>query len=266
MAIALSILTVVGRVDTANALRQAKACARRAIELDDTLSEAHAAHAVTLMFCDFQLAEALREAQRGFELDPRSVVTRYCFGQTLAAAGRLDEAIEVLGEGCDLDPLMAPINYAYGLVLNYAHRWDEAVVQYRRTLEISPNFFLAHAMLGVALARAGRKAEAMAHVNQGKPDSVSELVKAHVAAILGDRELALSILARRDAAPPAVAAYFAAAVYGFLGDLDKGFAELERAWELRFAILASAKVNPSLDPFRDDPRWERFIKSLNLGI
>jgi hypothetical protein len=78
--------------------------------------------------------------------------------------------------------------------------------------------------------------------------------------------MAESLLAKRDAASPAATAYFAATIYGVFGDLDKGFAELERARELRFAVLGSAAVNPSLDPFRSDPRWQPFLRSLNLGV
>ena len=78
--------------------------------------------------------------------------------------------------------------------------------------------------------------------------------------------MAESVLARRDSAAPAAGAYFAAIIYGALGQLDEGFAELERARDLRFGILGTAAVNPSFDPFRSDPRWVPFLQSMNFGL
>lgn len=265
MAVAHTMLTVVGRVDTAQAFGQAKACARRAIELDEALSEAHAALSLTEVFCDFNLAEALWQGERALELNPDSAITRYAYAQTLSACGRLDEAIEQAREGCAIDPLMAPMNYCYGLLLYYQRRWDEAEAQLQRTLEIHPNFLMARAVRGIVLARSGRFSEAMAQVNEllnKEPDSVWELLLAYVAALAGQREEAESILAQLDSAALADGAYFAATIYGALGELDSGFAELERARDLAFAVLATAAVNPALDPFRSDPRWEPFLRSI----
>ena len=265
MAIAHTMLTVVSRVDTAQAFGQAKGCARRAIELDETLSEAHAALSLTEVLCDFNLAEALWRGERALELNPDSAIARYAYAQTLSACGRLDEAIEQAREGCAIDPLMAPINYCYGLLLYYQRRWDEAEAQLQRTLEIHPNFSMAQAVRGIALARSGRFSEAMAQVNEllnRGPDSVWELLPAYVAALAGNREEAESIVVQRDSATLADGAYFAATVYGALGELDSGFAELERARDLGFAVLAAAAVDPSLDPFRSDPRWEPFLRSI----
>ena len=121
----------------------------------------------------------------------------------------------------------------------------------------------------LVLARLGRFPEAMAQVEQflsDKPDTVWELLLAQVTLLAGDRGKAEEILARRDASGTGVAAFLAAVIFGALGELDKGFAELERARDLRFAILATAKINPSFDPFRSDPRWEPFVKSMNFGV
>jgi eukaryotic-like serine/threonine-protein kinase len=265
MAVAHAMLPVVGRVDTAQAFGEARACARRAIELDEELSEAHAALGITQMFCDFNLAEALWEAERALELNPNSGIARYAYAQTLSACGRLDEAIEQARAGCEIDPLMAPINYCYGLLLYYQRWWDEAEAQLQRTLEIDPNFLMARAMLGIVLARSERFSEARAQVNEllsEGPDFVWKLLQAYVAALAGEREEAESILAQPDSAALADGAYFSATIYGALGELDSGFAELERARDLGFAVLATAAVNPALDPFRSDPRWEPFLRSI----
>jgi non-specific serine/threonine protein kinase len=265
MAIAHTMLTVVSRVDTAQALVQAKDCARRALELDEALSEAHAALCLAEVFCDFNLSEALWQGERALELNPDSAIARYAHAQALAACGRIEDAIEQAREGCTIDPLMAPINYCYGLLLYYQRRWDEAEAQLQRTLEIRPDFSMARAVRGIALARSERFSEALDQVNEvlnNEPDPAWELLLAYVGALAGERAEAESILAQVDAAALADGAYVAATIYGALGDLDRGFAELEHARDHGFAVLATAAVNPALDPFRSDPRWEPFLRSI----
>jgi serine/threonine protein kinase/Tfp pilus assembly protein PilF len=264
MAIAYAILTVVGKIDTRYALDQAKTCARRAIELDETLCEAHAALGLTQMFSDFNLPAALREGEKALDLNPNSGIARYAYAQALSASGRLNEAIEQAREGCKIDPLMAPINCCYGVLLYYQKRWAEAEAQLQRTLDLDPNFLLALAMRGIVLARSGRFSEAMTQVNEflsREPDFAWELLLAYVAALAGEREQAEGILALGSSSS-ADGAYNAATVYGALGQLDTGFAELERARDLGFAVLATAAVDPSLDPFRSDRRWTPFLRSV----
>ena len=177
----------------------------------------------------------------------------------------IDEAIEQAREGCAIDPLMAPINYCYGLLLYYQRRWDEADAQLQRTLEIHPDFVMAGAVRGIVVARVGRFSEARAQLSEllnRDRDPVWELLLAYIDALAGEREQAVSILAQVDCAAVADGAYFAATIYGALGELDRGFAELERARDVGFAVLAPAAVNPALDPFRSDPRWEPFLRSI----
>lgn len=265
MAVAYVMLTVVSRVDPGEAFAQAKAAARRAIELDEAQPEAHAALSVTDALSDFALSSALIEADRALLINPDSAITRYAVAQALCASGRLDEAAEHVRDGCAIDPLMAPINYLYGLVLYYQRQWDDAAEQFQRTLEINPAFSTARAMRGIALARAERFSEGMATVNEllnEAPDIFSELVIAYVAALAGKRAIAEGTLAEVNTAAIAEGAYLAATIYGALGDLDRGFAELERARDVGFGVLATASVNPALDPFRDDPRWDRFLRGI----
>ena len=97
---------------------------------------------------DFNLSNALNEADRALVLNPDSAITRYAVAQALCASGRLDEAAEHARDGCAIDPMMAPINYFYGLVLYYQRFWDEAAEQLERTLEINPGFLTARALRG----------------------------------------------------------------------------------------------------------------------
>ncbi len=265
MAMAYAMLTVVGRVDTAEAFRRARAYGQQAMELDETLSEAHAALSLCEMFADYNLPKALWDAERALELNPHSAIARYAYAQTLSACGRLDEAVEQARLGCEIDPLMAPINYCYGLLLYYQQRWGEAEARLQHTLEINPNFSMAQAVRAIALARSGRFSEALTQVHDlllTQPEFIWELLLAYVSALAGERENADSVLAQLDSTAVAEGAYFAATIYGALGELDRGFAELERARDSGFAVLATATVNPALDPFRSDPRWDSFMRSM----
>jgi len=265
LAVAYAMATVVGSVDTAQALGHAKDCARQAIEQDDTLSEAHAALCLTETFVDFNLPRALWEGERALELNPDSAIARYAYAQTLAACVRLDEALEHARLGCESDPFMAPINYCYGLVLYYQQRWDEAEMQLQRTLEINPDFLMAQAVRAIALARSGRSLEALTVVDdlaRKSQDVAWEMLHGYLAVLTGEFVDVDQIFARVDAAPIAEGAYYAAAIYGALGELDRGFVELERARDSGFTFLATAAVNPALEPFHSDRRWVPFMRSM----
>jgi serine/threonine protein kinase/tetratricopeptide (TPR) repeat protein len=265
MAIAYAMLPVVGRVNPGEAFGHARTAARRAIELDESFSEAHAALSITEALSDFNLGEALFEADRALVLNPDSAIAHYAAAQSLAACGRLDEAREHAIEGCAIDPQMAPINYLYGIVLYYQRRWDDAAMQLERTLEINPRFLMARAMLAIALARSGSFSEALATIRQvlrESPDPGWELMMAYVAALAGQPETAEAVLARVNAGLMVDSAYLSATIYGALGDLDRGFAELERARDLGFAALATGAVDPALEPFRDDFRWDPFWRGV----
>jgi non-specific serine/threonine protein kinase len=265
MAIGLAMLTVVDRVNTPELLVHARACARQAIELEDSIAESHAALSLTEAFCDFDLPRALWEAERAMEMNPHSALVRYAYAQTLAVCERLDEAAEQARNGCEIDPLMAPINFCYGQILYYQRRWDEAAEQLLRTLELNPNFLRATGLRAMSLARAGRVHESAAQLDEfarRQTDPVLEFLQAYIAAIAGERESAESILVRLDPATVVDGAYFTAAIFGVLGELDSGFAELERARDTGFAVLAPAAVDPTLDPFRADRRWLPFLRNM----
>jgi len=265
MAISLAMLTVVDRVNTAEILVHARACAQQAIDLDGSIAESHAALSLADTFCNFDLPKGLWEAERAMDMNPHSALARYAYAQTLAAGERLDEAAEQAKGGCEIDPLMAPINFCHGQILYYQRQWEEAAEQLLRTLELNPNFLKAGITRAMALARAGRIDEAQVLINdlgRRQPDPVLEFLQAYVAAVAGEREDAENILRHLDPASVVDGAYFAAAIFGALGDVDSGFAELEHARDAGFAVLATAAVDPALDPFRSDRRWLPFLRNM----
>lgn len=265
MAIAYALLPVMDRFDPAEVYPLARTAGRRAIELDEASSEAHAALSITEIFFNFNFAEGLFEADRALVLNPDSAIAHYAAAQSLAACGRLEEAVRHAKEGCDIDPQMTPINFLYGVVLYYQGRWDQAAFQLERSLELHPRFLMARAMLGIVLARSGRAPEATSALSQvlrESPDSYWGLMAAYVAAILGKQEEAQAAITRWNADSSVDCTYISATIYGALGDVDRGFAELERVRDSGFASLAMGAVDPALEPFRDDPRWDPFWRGV----
>ncbi|ABF40737.1 serine/threonine protein kinase with TPR repeats [Candidatus Koribacter versatilis Ellin345] len=265
MAMSYAVSGVLGSLDAELSQRQAKALGQKALQLNEALPEAHAALAIVCYFT-FELSAAVRFGERAIELAPDLPIARYALAMGLSTKGRIEEATSILREAADTDPLMLPVNYAYGLMLYYSHRWDEAAAQLRRALEVLPTMQLAQGMRSVALARGGRHEEAKAQYQEfirDHPTTPWGTIEAYLAALAGEREKAMQLLAVPRTHP--ISLFFAAGAYGALGELDLGFIELERAREVRFSVLCTARANPIFDPYRSDPRWPGYLESLRLN-
>jgi non-specific serine/threonine protein kinase len=256
---------LIGSLDSALALRQARAYGNRAIELDENLPEGHAGLAIANAFSGLDLKTGMQQGKRAYELAPKSPIVCFTYGMLLGAMGRIDEAVRLLQEACERDPLHLPVNYGCGLMLYYQHRWDDAEKQLRRALEIDPKCILALAMRGVALARGGRYAEARADfatLGRDNPSLGWTRAEAIVAALEGDRAKAHELLSSPGVGP--VRHFFATYAYSAMGEMDRAFEEVEACRQEGFGILVSARVNPAFDFMRNDPRWPEFVRSLNL--
>jgi TolB-like protein/Tfp pilus assembly protein PilF len=131
---------------------QAKVAAMKALELDSTLGQAHAALALALFASELNFAEASREFQRAIELNPNYATAHQWYGEAgLLPLGKFDEAIAELKRALELDPLSIIINADVGRVLGGARRYDEAIAQLRKTVEMDPNFYYARWGLGESL-------------------------------------------------------------------------------------------------------------------
>jgi tetratricopeptide (TPR) repeat protein len=152
LADAYGLLSGYGAASPKDSLPQAKAAAKKALELDDTLAEAHASLGQTLFAYDFNFAEANREFRRAIELNPNYATAHQWYGQGgLAPLGQFDDAIAEMKRALELDPLSVIINADLGSVLCTARRFDAAMEQLRKTIEMDPRFYYAHWNLGVAL-------------------------------------------------------------------------------------------------------------------
>jgi len=148
---------------------KAKAAATKALQLDDTLAEAHTTLALAIWLYDFDSAQAIREFQRAIELNPNYAIAHQQYGNnTLAALGRFDDAIVEGKRAVELDPLSLVINTDLGSDYYYARRYDEAIAQLRKTLEMDPGFYIAHLVLGQVLDAKGARDAAIVECQKAR--------------------------------------------------------------------------------------------------
>ena len=145
---------------------QADAAARRAVQLDDSLSEAHSALACALGSA-WKWDESEREFRRALELNPNNATAHYFYAfNVLAPQKRIDEALKEYRTALSLDPLSPIVNMNYGLTLMMAHQYPEALAQFRKLMERDPSFKPAHYYLSQLYATTGHFAEAVSEVQK----------------------------------------------------------------------------------------------------
>jgi tetratricopeptide (TPR) repeat protein len=154
------LLSAYGAASRLDSLPQAKAAAEKALDLDDTLAEAHTSLGNVLR--GYDLEQSLKEFERAIELNPNYATAHHWYGEFLGATGRFDEGIAELKRAQQLDPLSLVINTDLGEVYTFAREYDKAIEQLRKTIEMDPRFYYANWHLGVALQLKGQLNEALA--------------------------------------------------------------------------------------------------------
>ena len=269
LADAYGLLSGFGAASPKDSLPQAKAAAKKALELDNTLGEAHASLAQALFAHDFNFAEANREFRRAIELNPNYATAHQWYGQSgLAPLGQFEDAIAEMKRALELDPLSVIINADLGSVLCSARRYDAAIEQLRKTVEMDPRFYYAHWNLGQALEVKGLVDEASAEYEKAialDDDPLSPGLLAHLYAKIGKKDKALQLLERlRETSQRRyVTPYIFAIIHLGLGEKEQAMGFLEKTYEDRDGYnLAFIKVDPFLDPLRGDPRFEALVEKI----
>jgi TolB-like protein/Tfp pilus assembly protein PilF len=246
----------------------AKAAAKKALELDPDLPEAHTVSAMIAATYDWDWARAEAEFKRALQLDPNLAVTHYRYAWTfLSPMGRHDEAISEMKIAMEKEPLYLIQGANYAGVLMYARHFDEAVEQAKKTLDLDPNFVAGKNWLCHTYNAKGMYAESLAIAEKSLDSEMPFLSDAALAyAKTGQREKALAIIERwkEGEKKKYVMNYWIAVAYAALGDKDHAFAELEKAYQHRDWFLQRMKVDPFMDPLREDPRFGEMLRRINL--
>ena len=250
---------------------RAKAAARRALELDDSLAEAHTALAAVLMNYDWNRPESTREFERAIELNPNYATAHHWYArENLTVMGQFDKALAEMRRAQELDPLSLIINANYGKAYFNARRYDEAIQQLKKTIDIDPNFFVAHHYLGSAYAMKGAYAEALASYQRAHQLNASD---PHVVALMGrlyavtrDRAKAMEAIAQLKSisAQQYVADYNFALIYAALGEKDKAFESLEKSYRDHTVDMLTLHYDPLIDNLRSDSRFADLQRRVGL--
>jgi TolB-like protein/Tfp pilus assembly protein PilF len=252
---------------------EAEAAAKKAFELDPTLGDAEGRLAYTDHFYNYNQARALQEFQHAVELDPNDAEIRAMYGWFLADLKRYDEGVAQNAESLRLDPISAELNYVLGQTDYYAHRYDDAIRQERKTIEQFPStgfVSIAGDVLGWSYAAKGQLDDAIQAIQQARkaePDFTEAVASlGWAAALKGDRKTAQEMLAELDprAKKQWVEPYYYAMIYAGLGDKDRAFAELDKAYEARSWYMAVVAVDSKLDSLGSDPRLAKLLAEVGL--
>ena len=253
------------------AFSEAKQAAVRALEIDPLLAEAHTSLAHLHMHF-YEWPDAERSFRRALELSPNYATAHHWYAYYLAFTRQFDEAIAELKRAAELDPLSLPINADFGEILYFTRRYDEAAEHLRKTLEMEPHFFQAHLNLARVYLQKGMYDEAVAEflraraISEQGTDALASL--AHAYALSGRPGEAREILARLQAGAESqyVSPYRMALIHLGLGDRDRAFGWLRRAYAGHAEWMIYLTVDPSLDPLRADPRFARLVRRVGLAL
>jgi TolB-like protein/class 3 adenylate cyclase/Tfp pilus assembly protein PilF len=257
-------------VPAKDCLPQAKAAAMKAIELDDSLAEAHSALSFGLIWYDWDWATAEKEAKRAVALDPNSGMAHFAYAHILSDQGHHQEAIAEIARARELDPVFFLFRALEGMMLHHAGRNDEALTRLQKTVELDSNFWATHLMLGKVYTQQRKYPEAIAEFTKarqlsgGNSESIGSI--GYVEALAGDKEKAravleeLKTLSSQRYIPPTNVGL----VYNALGDQSEALSSLERACDERDPRVTLLKVDPRWDSFRPNPRFVTILKRIGL--
>jgi TolB-like protein/Tfp pilus assembly protein PilF len=259
-----------------DAFPKARAAAEKALEIDETLAEAHNALADIMYEYDWKFAEAEREFKRAIELNPNYATARHWYGEYLLAVGKNEEALAEMKRAQELDPLSLIINSILGVAYMENRQYDQAMEQLKKTIEMDQNFPRAHLYLADTYERNGMFEEASLEfeklfVLNGMPpeEAAKQTAELREAAkkigAKGYWRKQIEIYERNRVSQPSVMPPLSivAAFYAQLGEKDQAFAFLEKSYEKKEVDVIRLE-STIYDPIRSDPRFQDLMRRIGL--
>lgn len=247
---------------------KARESALKALELDPDLAEAHTALAYTKMYYFWDWEGSDREYRRAIEINPNYATAHQWYSEYLAGMGRFDEALAEIRRAKEIDPLSPVINAGEVWILYFARRYDDAIEHGRRLVESNPEFAEVNEYLKRSYDQKGMYSEAI-NMRQMRRKLVgldfketSALRKAAAATDHDGYWKARLEQELEEAKTEGPATYDLAEIYAQLGDKDRAFEWLEKAFEQRTYFMMYIKVAPNLDPVRSDPRFTEMLRRI----
>jgi serine/threonine protein kinase len=265
-----SLLGDAGYLPPSEAWPKAKAAAMQALEIDDTLPEAHTSLGLVKEHFEWDWTGAEREFRRAIELNPNSATAHHWYGDYLANMGRSEEGLRETKKAQELDPLSLIINTTLAKQLYLAGKNDQAVEQLRKVLDIDAKFAPARPLLEEVYAGMGKQKEAVAEREKilslsGSPELAASIEedfsKGGYKGVLQSWLDGLTEISKYGYISP----YNIAQAYMRMGEKEKTFSWLEKAYEEHDSGLVSLAVEPMFDPIRSDPRFKDLLRRMKLS-
>ncbi len=249
---------------------KAKPAVMKALDIDETLADAHTALAEYHLSFEWDWLGAEREFKRAIELNPNDASAHSSYGTYFQTRERFDEAIAERKLCREFDPLSPTATANVGYPYYYARQYDQAIENYRRALDLDPSYSWSYLWIGQAYLGKGMYEEAIAEINkaialsEGSTRTLATLGYAY--AVAGKRIEAKKVIdeLQTQSERRYVSPYFIAVINSGLGEKDKAFALLEAAYQERHPYMTLLKVEPVFDNLRSDPRFADLLRRIGL--
>lgn len=249
---------------------KAKAAAQQALQIDDTLAEAHLALGYAELVYDWNYPEAEKALRRSLELRPNSATAHQYYAYYLTAMGELDKAIQERRNAQELQSDSPLFNTALGEAYYQARQFDNAIEQTKKSLILDPSYPVAWINMGRAYEQKGMHSEALKiyqkiqAVVPGEPAILALIGNNY--AVTGKKDKAQAVISQLRTASNSryVPSLYIALIYVGLGQKDDAFRWLDKAYDERCEYLVYLPTEPMADPLRSDPRFTRFLGRLGL--
>jgi TolB-like protein/Tfp pilus assembly protein PilF len=262
-------LAITSDVASQDCLPQARTAAEKALQIDDSLAEAHASLAFIAVWYDWNWTMGEREGKRAIALNPNSAFAHFSYAHVLSNLGRHEEAIAEATRARELDPVFLLVRAIEGMFLHHAGRNTEAAAVLQQALELDQNFWVTHLTLGKVYLQQRKYADAITEfskardLSHGNSETIAGIAGTH--ALAGDREAARRLLEELKAPrerylPP----YNVALVYSALGEKDEALAWLDKSCAERDVRVTLLGVDPRWAWLRSDPAFRAILERIGL--
>ena len=246
---------------------QAERAAQRALELDDSLPEAHYAMSYLRTYT-WDWATSEREIKRTIELNPNLAMAHSGYALYLSVRKRYAEAITETQRARELDPLSIWASTNVGSIYHFAGQYDKAIEEFNKTLELDRNFPLVHVYLGYVYAAKGDYKQAISEYKEairlGHDSPSVQIYLGAAYSYAGERDQAESILRHLESSKDYVSPVELALLYESLGKRDEAFASLEKGYQAHDLQFSWANTDPAFNSLRSDPRFQNLMTRIGL--
>jgi tetratricopeptide (TPR) repeat protein len=260
---------MLGVIPPQESVRKARNAADKALEIDPTLAEAYASRA-HVKWKERDWAGADEDFKHSIELNGNYSNAHRFYAIYLVSMGRSEEAVREVRRSEELEPLSVSVKAHVAVIFYFARRYDEAIAAGKKAVELDAMSTVAHQRLGSAYEQTGMFPEAIAEFQKAVDGSnrvqLAVASLAHAFALAGKRAEAEKLLAelKERSGSEYVSSYLIAEIYVALGEKEAAFKSLDQAYDERSIDLVLAKVDPRLDPLRDDPRFQELVKKVGI--